>query len=244
MQSSKNMYRLAYRLIFFVVPFLISGAFWTQLTGVFAEHAPSMNGPQTFPQLFLIKDIYTRTAMSYPKDFTVMSSNLYFNAEEPSSGRELWKTDGTITGTTMIKQINATGNAFNFAEQTVLQIDGILYFIATDGVHGYELWRSDGSEEGTWMVKDINSDGDAFPPYSSPNMVAMGGSIYFAANDGLDNTELWQSDGSETGTVQIADINPIGSSYPENLPKWAVCCSLVLTVVALIESYGGVTGRR
>ena len=42
-------------------------------------------------------------------------------------------------------------------------------------------------------------------------MVNVGGTLFFAANDGTDGEELWMSDGTSGGTMLVKDINP-GSS--------------------------------
>ena len=48
------------------------------------------------------------------------------------------------------------------------------------------------------MVLDIN----AIPLSSNPtDIVAIGTTAYFAANDGIHGNQLWKSDGTATGTA-------------------------------------------
>jgi hypothetical protein len=48
------------------------------------------------------------------------------------------------------------------------------------------------------LVVDINT----VTPDSNPEqIVAVGPTAYFAANDGIHGTELWKSDGADAGTV-------------------------------------------
>ena len=44
-----------------------------------------------------VADIRLGAASSVPNGFTVLGSTLFFSASDSSSGRELWKTDGTTT---------------------------------------------------------------------------------------------------------------------------------------------------
>src|SRR5579872_1076541 len=65
------------------------------------------------------------------------------------------------------------------------------------------------------MVADINPG----PASSSPtNLMAIGSTTYFNANDGVHGNELWKTDGTTAGTMMVKDINPgSGSSYASNL---------------------------
>jgi trimeric autotransporter adhesin len=47
--------------------------------------------------------------------------------------------------------------------------------------NGYELWKSDGTANRTVMVKDIYSGGSSSPS----QLVAVGNTLYFRANDGI-----------------------------------------------------------
>ena len=60
----------------------------------------------------MVKDIYSGTdawgdaASGYPSNLTVYNGSLYFSAMD-ASGMELWKTDGTESGTVMVMDIYA-----------------------------------------------------------------------------------------------------------------------------------------
>ena len=71
------------------------------------------------------------------------------------------------------------------------------------------------------LVKDINpGSGSSYPR----DLTEFNDQLYFSANDGENNTELWVSDGTSEGTQLVKDINPGGSyfdgSYPRNLSEF------------------------
>src|SRR5690606_29054308 len=47
------------------------------------------------------------------------------------------------------------------------------------------------------------------------------GTLFFRANDGVAGGELWISDGSEEGTVRVADLAP-GAGTTSSSPNWFV----------------------
>ena len=98
-----------------------------------------------------------------------------------------------------------------------------LYFSANDGELGNELYVSDGTTEGTQLVKDIDpaiSDYGYLNGYtnsSSPyNLVEFNDKLYFAANNGEVDNELYISDGTAEGTQLLVDINPGENNYGAN----------------------------
>ena len=139
---------------------------------------------------------------------------LFFTADDGEHGIELWRSDGTEDGTTLVRDINP--GELDSNPQFLLPMGDGVDLIADDGVHGLELWHSDGSEAGTVMIADINPDGGAFGTETFFfSFGQLGEMLYFAATDGSSGVELWRSDGTDTGTTRVADIAPgAESSFP------------------------------
>ncbi|HVV37874.1 MAG TPA: ELWxxDGT repeat protein [Acidimicrobiales bacterium] len=117
---------------------------------------------------------------------------------------ELWKSDGTAAGTSLVKDINPGSASSVYAGgEWPVAFNGKLYFAADDGVHGRELWVSDGTSDGTTMVKDIDPGASSSGPAI---MQVAAGTIWFHADDGSVGAELWKSDGSTAGTSLVKDI--------------------------------------
>ncbi len=158
---------------------------------------------------WMVLDINSGNGDSNPAHLTDVNGTLFFSATDGTNGTELWKSDGTGGGTVMVTDINPGNQGSNPAYLT--NVNGTLFFSATDGASndGTELWKSDGTAAGTVMVKDINpGNQDSNPAY----LTNVNGTLFFSASDGnsasVHGTELWKSDGTDAGTVMVADINP------------------------------------
>lgn len=165
----------------------------------------------------LVKDINPGKAESYPagtgSTFTVYNGRLYFRADDGLHGVELWSTDGTTAGTSLVADI-APG-PFSAGASPLYVYHNALYFAADDSVHGSELWTSEGSSATTHMVRDINPGRVASYPAMSSSIIEYNDKLYFQAETELDGTELWSTDGTTAGTTMVKDIWPgSGSSYP------------------------------
>jgi ELWxxDGT repeat protein len=132
-----------------------------------------------------------------------VNGTLYFSADNGVKGMELWKTDGTSTGTVLVKDIwSGSNESYPF---DLAAIGNTLYFSADNGSSGTELWKSDGTSAGTTIVKDIWSGSNSGYPY---DLVNIGGTLYFSANNGSSGIELWKSDGTTSGTSLVKDVWP------------------------------------
>jgi ELWxxDGT repeat protein/VCBS repeat-containing protein len=174
----------------------------------------------------LVKDVYSGTYpyyynnyyygqypnASYPEKLTAVDGQLFFLAEDDTHGLELWKSDGTSSGTELVEDI-AAGTASAFTEDSLLlAIGNELFLTANDGFYGDEIWISDGTANGTELLKDINPGSAGNVSYYG-GFTAVGETLFFSADDGYNGKELWKSDGTESGTVLVADINPGTDSY-------------------------------
>jgi ELWxxDGT repeat protein len=158
-----------------------------------------------------------------PTDLTAVGSRVFFVAEyyyaatlsgPATTHDQLWTSDGTALGTTFLP-----GPAIDSTFTTVGSLEplgGQLLFQAIESPGGAtELWKSDGSAAGTTRVANLSNTSvpQGIPNY--PQGLAVGGILYFAANDGVHGQELWRTDGTPGGTGLAVDINPgAGSSNP------------------------------
>lgn len=140
--------------------------------------------------------------------FVVIGSNVFFSADNGNNGLELWKSDGTVAGTVMVKDINTEMNgATESNPMNLTAVAGTLYFSANNGPNGRELWKSDGTQANTVMVTDINNGLPSSIAPSTTPFAVLAGEVYFAASNGMTGTELWKSGGTAATTAIVKDIN-------------------------------------
>src|SRR5690348_3766763 len=80
----------------------------------------------------LLADIYPGGNPN-PRSLTNVNGILFFSARDSGHGIELWKSDGTSSGTTLVNDINPGAAISNPAVLT--NVSGALFFVANDGSH-------------------------------------------------------------------------------------------------------------
>ncbi|MEZ5967048.1 MAG: PKD domain-containing protein [Planctomycetota bacterium] len=165
------------------------------------------DGTAAGTRLVLPSDPYRLTAAS---DVAVLDGILYFPGSDQQD-LELWRTDGTETGTWRVADINpgtaiGTGNPLSSSPADLRVANGRLFFTADDGIHGRELWSSDGTTAGTLLLGDLFPAGSAAPMLFDE--VSTAGELLFAGYDEAGGLEPWVSDGTVAGTRRLADITP------------------------------------
>ncbi len=121
---------------------------------------------------------------AYDFNKTQMNGFLYYIADDGKTGYELWRTDGTVANTKLVKDIRP-GRASAFIP------DSSSYYVG--------LYNSS-------LNKYVYDPATARQSLGSLKFYSQNNKLYFWANDGLSGTELWQSDGTEAGTTRITDI--------------------------------------
>jgi len=129
-----------------------------------------------------------------PFHFARVGRRAFFSVMRGSG--ELWRTDGSVSGTTQIRGANVRGMAVSDDQLfTLEEVSG-----------NVELRRGDGTSTGTTVIANGL-------PLTSQELLATGSRLFFVAFLGSDS-ELWTSDGTKTGTVRLAKFPANGSVTP------------------------------
>lgn len=165
----------------------------------------------------LVRDIAPASAesdgSSAPRGLAALDGLLLFVADDGVHGRELWRSDGSAAGTTLVRDV-APGPTAGLGFTTALSTaHGVAVFPATDGVSGYEPWRSDGTEAGTIRLADLSPQEFSSMlgpgPRTTPT-VAVGGDVYLWAYGGEPGGfGVWRTDG--TSAPEFVGGLPVGS---------------------------------
>jgi len=172
---------------------------------------------------------YYSSSTNYP---SVSLGNQIIFFVQPSfdnSKIQVWKTNGTESGTLQIKSIDSlvysSGNGKDYYKLSI-QIGEQAYFILTkllqinnDYQFVTEIWKTDGVN--TTMVKRFNIT-QGYGRYQQLNLANFNEKLIFLNYSpyGYINSELWISDGTTLGTKIIRTLNTSGYDFYNR--KWGI----------------------
>jgi ELWxxDGT repeat protein len=159
----------------------------------------------------LTRDIKLHYRGSEPIQLTAFNNMVYFQADNAGNGYELWKSDGTAAGTTMVKDFrtNDLGSGETLAPidmGNMMVMNGSLYLTALRATGKNALWKSDGTGTGTRVIKEFAGQPE------SDIIAALGNQLIFTLSYGA-YTEIWKSDGTAAGTVLVESISEMLSVF-------------------------------
>jgi ELWxxDGT repeat protein len=165
----------------------------------------------------LVKDInpgYAHTSMS---SFIAFENEFYFFAYTPDLGNELWRSDGTSSGTYMVKDIApGTGSSVSIYNPRIAQCNNIVFFAADNTNSGNSnnalLWRTDGTPTGTYKIE--KQVGNSLQTFSRPDDYnVFGNKLYFTTKSSSNTKTLWcyftDTDNIVSISQHISPINPL-----------------------------------
>jgi ELWxxDGT repeat protein len=153
---------------------------------------------------------------SSPQSLTSVNGVLYFTADDGVHGRQLWTSDGAAKGTHLVSAANGIPSLVD--PQNLTAAGKQLFFSVNSDMGAEVLWVTDGTAKGTHSTQTLIAPHAPItyplPVFgSSQDFFSLDGRLYYTAVDAAHGRELWQTDGSKTGTHLFKDIRsgPAGS---------------------------------
>lgn len=119
---------------------------------------------------------------------------VYFGANDGIHGSELWRTDGTETGTELYADV-VPGPIGSLAKPYTVVNGRLLFTTSTAGGVPTGLWATDGTESGTIQLAALT-----FVTFVG----TANGNAFFQTGNGSNNIEIVRTDGTAAGTTFIA----------------------------------------
>lgn len=139
---------------------------------------------------------------------TIASMNgfILYLSGDPNDGLQLWRSDGTLAGTTLVRDMGA---AVQFSQLSYMvpmaRVGNHALFQAENGSASPQLWSSDGTAQGTVSLISTPTPNNL---YVQPLIGVAGTHAYYAVYTGSDY-RLVATDGTPAGTHLLTDAGPL-----------------------------------
>lgn len=118
-----------------------------------------------------------------------------FIATTEETGYELWITDGTSGGTSLLMDIAPGATSGIRSERPVFTAHGILYFRGGSDDSHNQVWRTDGTETGTYPILSFEESEIVNTDWSISNSRSGGGAAAYFFINLSSELSFWFSDG-------------------------------------------------
>ena len=159
----------------------------------------------------LIADVNKRDLGSDPSDLLRINGILYFTAQDPINGRQLWKIDPS---TNLAAEVTSFPSDANASIYDLKDINGTGYFYVSIDYKS-ELWKIDSLTGNPSPVKFPNGVSD-ISIVKNEN-----GVLFFLASDSTNGEGFWRLDSASGTPVRLTEINPsVANSNPYEFTKF------------------------
>ena len=159
----------------------------------------------------LLTEVFSHPDQNFVHFMGAIDGSLIFSAYTTELGEELWISDGTVSGTHLLLDINP-GEIGSQPKIYNANLDGLIIFSAFDSTHGPEIWVTDGTTAGTQLLIDTFAGIDEYAP-SPLSTFSIGNKFVFQAESDVYGTELFVTDGTPEGTMLLVDIEPTSETF-------------------------------
>ncbi|CAL2076457.1 T9SS type A sorting domain-containing protein [Tenacibaculum sp. 190524A02b] len=170
--------------------------FFSAVTDDYGRELWSSDGTSLNTNLFY--DFANGVSNGLPTFFSEsLNGELYFNANDGFnySGGEIWKTNGTKSGTKLV--VNYNGRLYGLTK-----VGSLIYMAILTDSTTLEIWKTDGTESGTVLVKE-NIPTNGYPKYQG----SINNKFIFTINTpSTGGSKVWCSDGTNEGTYALTSV--------------------------------------
>ena len=154
-----------------------------------------------------------------PTDMTVFGNEVLFNGTDANGRSGLWATDGTAGGTReLVAKATNASSGLDPTDMTVFGNEVLFSGVDANGVSG--LWATDGTAVGTHEVFATGAtarDPDGLAPTS---ITIFNGEAFFNGLDRFGLGQLWETNGTTTGTHMLTVPGAAPGIDPSNFEAY------------------------
>jgi ELWxxDGT repeat protein len=152
----------------------------------------------------------TPSGASYGSTIAAMDGFILYLSGNANNGLQLWRSDGTLPGTTMVMNMGPGVQLSQLSQDIVMtRVGDRAIFQSENAQNGPQLWGSDGTAQGT--VPLIATPTPSGSGYVQPLLGVVGTHGYYAIYTGTD-LRVVVTDGTLAGTHVLTEAGPLDLS--------------------------------